>query len=193
MVIGSHNSWTYLKVRKWWMWPLKFTAQCQSKTIQEQYSKYNVRCFDLRIRFDKNDKLVIAHGIIEYDYSEEDLFKDLTYINNRNDCFVRVLHEVRTKKAYTKKGVELFDKFCTKLEKDYPNIQFYYGKNLYNYKVDHYFDSTITEDGKYSSVCSPKLIDDWIPWIYARLNNKKNLKKGTTADILHIDFVNYGY
>lgn len=192
-ILGSHNSWSYLPPKKWWMKLIAFTAKCQSKTIQEQYSKYNVRCFDLRIRFDKNDKLVIAHGIVEYDYSEKDLFKDLTYINNRNDCFVRVLHEVRTKKAYTEKGVKLFDEFCTKLEKDYPNIQFYNGKNLYNYKVDHYFDSNIIEDGKYASVCSPKLIDDWIPWIYARLNNKKNLKKGTSADILHIDFVNYGY
>ena len=41
----------------------------------------------------------------------------------------------------------------------------------------------------YSSVRKPYLIDDWFPWLYARLQNKKVLKKKIDADILAIDFV----
>ena len=42
----------------------------------------------------------------------------------------------------------------------------------------------------YSSVCPPKIIDDWWPWLFAYLNNKKIKEKGTNKDILLIDFVN---
>ena len=66
-ILGSHNSWSYLPVRKWWMKPLTFAAKCQDLNIKDQYNIYNVRCFDLRIRFDENDGLIVAHGIIEYD------------------------------------------------------------------------------------------------------------------------------
>ena len=37
----------------------------------------------------------------------------------------------------------------------------------------------------------PRIIDDWYPRIYAKLNNKRNIKLGTDKDILLIDFVNY--
>ena len=49
----------------------------------------------------------------------------------------------------------------------------------------------LTTDDKYASVDSPKLIDDWWPWIYSFRNNKKILKEGTSKDILFIDFVDY--
>lgn len=32
MILGSHNSWSYLPVRKWWMRPIAFMARCQSRT-----------------------------------------------------------------------------------------------------------------------------------------------------------------
>ena len=52
MVLGSHNAWSYLPARKWWMKMLAFTAKCQKYDIQTQYEKYNSRCFDLRLTFD---------------------------------------------------------------------------------------------------------------------------------------------
>jgi hypothetical protein len=47
-----------------------------------------------------------------------------------------------------------------------------------------------TCEENYSSVMPPKWLDDWFPWLYAKLNNRKILSKGTDKDILLIDFVN---
>ena len=38
MLIGSHNSFTYLKPRKWWMRLFTIFAKCQSENIIKQYS-----------------------------------------------------------------------------------------------------------------------------------------------------------
>jgi len=48
MILGSHNSWSYLPPKKWYMKPFRFTAQCQDWDIKTQY-EHGVRCFDLRL------------------------------------------------------------------------------------------------------------------------------------------------
>ena len=52
MILGSHNSWSYLTPRKWWMKLFRFVAQCQDYDIKTQYEQFGVRCFDLRLKFD---------------------------------------------------------------------------------------------------------------------------------------------
>ena len=190
MIIGSHNSWSYLSPRKWWMKLISFTAKCQSYNIIDQY-KVGVRCFDLRVRFNKTE-LIIAHGMIEYNILEEELFDDLEYLNSKRDVCIRILHEVRTKKLHTEEAIENFVDFTIKLQCKFPNIKFWCGKNLYNLENDYEFPYKPSCEEKYASVCSPKLIDDWYPRLFAYLNNKKIIKKGTDKDILLIDFVNYG-
>ena len=190
-ILGSHNSWSYLTPRKWWMCLIAFTARCQSATIIEQYTLHDVRCFDLRLRWDKKGNLIVAHGIVEYKYTEEMLMNDLTFLNARGDCCVRVLHEARNKKQHTRDSFFRFKHFCKTVVEKYHNIHFWCGRNLYNWHYDYYFESpepTCTE--KYSSVCPPKYLDDWYPWLYARLNNEKILQQGTKDDIMLIDFVN---
>ena len=115
-ILGSHNSWSYLPVRKWWMKPLIFAAKCQDLNIKDQYNIYNVRCFDLRIRFDENDGLIVAHGIIEYDINVIELLRCLKVINSWGNCYIRVIHEVRTKKAHTQFSVNCFKEFCNSIE-----------------------------------------------------------------------------
>ena len=61
MIKGSHNSWTYLKPKKWWMYLIRWAAKCQSKNIIEQYNA-GVRCFDLRLKCKENGDMCIAHG-----------------------------------------------------------------------------------------------------------------------------------
>ena len=191
MILGSHNSWSYLKGKKWWMNLFHFMAQCQDYDIQTQYEKYGVRCFDLRVKYDKDGKTLFAHGKYVYDYTPKQMAKDLQYINSKKDCYVRVLHEARTKKEYTANNVERFRNFCSAIEKELPDIKFWCGNNLYNYKNDYSFKHKPSEEGKYSSVMAPRLIDDWFPRIYAYFNNKQNISKGTNREILLIDFVNY--
>lgn len=189
MILGSHNSWTYLKPKKWWMKLIGFTAKCQKYGIKTQYEKYGVRCFDLRVKMEDGE-VVIAHGPVQYKCLGKDLYETLEYLNNKGDVYLRVLHEVRKKKEYTTERVEWFKSFCSILEEDFKSLKCWCGRNLYNWNVDYQFKYEPSCEEKYSSVCPPKYLDDWIPIIYACLHNKKNIKEGTDKDILLIDFVN---
>ncbi len=190
-ILGSHNSWSYLPPKKWWMWPFSFMSRCQNRGIAEQYGKYGVRCFDLRVRFNKKNELVMAHGFFEYKYSRYDLFKDLAWLNE-NGCALRILHEARTKGQYTEESVRRFRELCAEIEVKFPNLKMWCGRNMYDWAIDYDFPYKPTCEEKYSSVCPPKYIDDWYPWIYARLNNGKIKKTEHKAEILLIDYVNIG-
>ncbi len=191
MIIGSHNSWSYLPPKKFWMKLIKFTAKCQSLNIKEQY-KLGVRCFDLRVRFNKDKIAKIYHGIIEYNYSPIELYEDLSWLNKQSDkVYIRILHEIRNKKNYTIDSINSFIDFIELVKFRFPKLIFWCGRNLYNWEKDYDFGEDPTCDEKYASVCSPKLIDDWIPWWFAFRNNKKIVKEGTDKDILLIDFVEY--
>ena len=189
MILQAHNSWSYLKPKVWWLRPFAFMARCQSKDIFEQYEKYGVRCFDLRVKIKKNGEVVVAHGELAYKITRDELMKHLKFINDK-ECIVRVFHEVRRSGQYTEDAVSRFKEFCSELEVRFPKIKFYGGRNLYNWGIDYKFEYNPSEDSIYSSVMNPKWIDDWFPWIYAKLNNRKILANGTDKDILAIDFVN---
>ena len=191
MILGSHNSWSYLPVRKWWMKPIAFTARCQSVDIRNQYEQYGVRCFDLRVRFNKYGQGIVAHGCVEYCYTASKIYEDLAWINEKGDCHVRVIHEVRTVRQYKNRRKDLFRHFCSQLEGEYKSIRFWCGRNLCTWGYDYHFDGVEpTCDEKYASVCPPKLIDDLWPWLYARLHNKNLRAKETDKEILLIDYVN---
>lgn len=190
MVLGSHNSWSYLPVKQWHFKPFAFTARCQSKNIITQYEQYGVRCFDLRVRFTPTEGIVIAHNMIEYNYSWLNIIDDLTYLNSKGDCYLRILHEARNKKQYTAFSRNAFKEFCYYIETRFEHINMWCGRNLYDWNFDYIFSKEPTCEENYSSVKSPKLIDDWWPWLYAKTHNKKIVEKGTDKDILLIDFVN---
>lgn len=191
MIIGAHNAWSYLPVSKWWMKPISFTARCQRRSIREQYIKYNVRCFDLRIRFSKEELPVICHGIVEYKYSYEELLEDLKWLQSKGDVIVRLLLELRSvKKKDWSKQKQLFNTFYnTILKIFFPNIEFIKGRSLPDWDkvIKGIKEGNEVED--YASVSNPKYIDDWIPILYASINNKKALKKNIDKEILLIDFV----
>ena len=77
MILGSHNSWSYLPPRRWWMRPIAFMAKCQRVDIRTQYERYGVRCFDLRVRFNKYGLGIVAHGIVEYCFTASKIYEDL--------------------------------------------------------------------------------------------------------------------
>ena len=194
MVIGSHNSWSYLRPRKWWMRLIAFAARCQRVDIREQYLKYGVRCFDLRVRLDEFGRLVVAHGPVIYTLTINKVFPDLDWMNGKGDCYVRVLHETRTKSQYKEKSVKWFGYFCNAIQETYPNIQFWCGRNLYDWKVDYQFEGEepTCEETYGSVVPGKKWLYGWWPWMYAVTHNKAIKAKGTDKDILLIDFVDVG-
>lgn len=190
-VIGSHNSWSYLRPKKFWMRLLAFSARCQRVDIKRQY-ELGVRCFDLRIRFVYDKGMQLAHGLIVYDIDEAALHEDLKWLNSKGDCYLRIIHETRTKSQRSVCSLVYFRDFCQVCEETYKSLYLWCGRNLYDWhgQVDYVFsraDPTCHED--YSSVSSPKLIDDWYPLLYAKRNNKRIKEEGTDKEILLIDFV----
>lgn len=191
MLIGSHNSWSYLRPRKWWMRLIGFTARCQRRDIYEQYEDYGVRCFDLRVRFRENGELVLCHGLVEYDYSYYGLLNELEWLNSRGTgVVIRLLLDLR--------GVDIgdvmyqehcFNNFYNDVLKNFTHLRYILGRMLPSWKkvLVQLSDGSVCD--AYSSVRSPKFVDDWFPWLYARLHNREILSRGTDCEILLIDFV----
>lgn len=189
MILGSHNSWSYLPVKRWWMKPIAFMARCQSVDIRKQY-ELGVRCFDLRIRSDKDGALQVAHGCVVYDIGLFALMRVLSWLNKRGDVMVRVLHEVRNEGQYTSNARFLFADTCGYFVKQYPHIRFWCGRNLYDWQMDYDFGKYWTCEEKYGSVSGRKWLYAWFPWLYARLHNREIREQGTAKEVLLIDFVN---
>lgn len=186
--LGSHNSWTYLRPRRWWMRLIRFAARCQRVSVREQYEDYGVRCFDLRVRFDHGE-MVMAHGVVEYRYALAQLLQDLRWMNTEGDCLVRVVHEVRTRSQQSESSAVAFRDFCSMLEATYPAVSFWCGRNLADWQVDYQFMNTDPScEELYASVCPPRFDDIW-PWLFAWLNNSYIRLQGTDKEVLLIDFV----
>lgn len=201
MILGSHNTMTYLKPRKWWMWFGKFMAKCQKLTIEEQYEK-GARFFDLRISFIEENgiiKPIFSHGLIDY---KGEVTGALEFLNNKSDVQCRIIYE---------KGndPELFKQYVQHWMTIYPNLKITSTQAKGNWinQVEPNTPSIPIKDcyascnghyPKYEKLpgilryksWSGFLIDDLWPWIYAKLHNKKNLDQYKDSDIiLLIDFI----
>ena len=193
MILGSHNSWSYLPPKKWYMKPLRFTAQCQDWDIKTQY-EHGVRCFDLRIKYDGNT-LQVVHNIMVYKCTTDKLLEDLTWLNTHDDVWVRVLLDVRSKRNLTERQQKNFRNDCSAFEQLFPNIKFWCGRNLvYDWSdvrsSEYEFKNNPSCEEHYSSVEGCKL-DDIYPRAWAKKHNKSVYAKGTDKQIFLIDFVNY--
>ena len=197
MNLGSHNSFTYLPIKKWWMRPFAWIAKCQRIDIFSQFL-LGVRLFDIRVRFNKKKEMVICHGLMEYKFSKKDLYYTLGILQFYGDVYIRVILETSEPDLDQESG---FYFFCLNLERDFPKIHFFGGNN----KTDWYCQNPIYKfnnplediEHKYSSPTTlfeeeknwMKYLDDWCPFIYAKLRNKRNYKQGTTHKWLMMDFV----
>lgn len=212
MVLGSHNTMTYLKPKKWWMWLGRFMAKCQSLDYKQQYES-GVRWFDFRISLPKDSNgnheyPVFSHGLVDYKgtYPEE-VFE---YFNNKPDVYCRIVLEKGNDME-----VDLFKFYVTKWMNLYPNINFTQiakkgqwvnliepnSTNPYGGLKDAYASA----NGYYpqyqnwpgilkSKTWSGYILDDLWPWIYARFNNKKNIEKHKDENItLLLDFIKPEY
>jgi hypothetical protein len=192
-ILGSHNSWSFLKPTKWWMKLIAFTAKCQKHSIAEQYWLDGVTCFDLHIRFDELGNVKVVHGPVEYDLEDIHIEEYFKWANDQKDSqiYIRIILDVRSRKAMYQYGHqrEYFQKYCEKIEKIYPNVIFWCGRMVTGWAQDYKFKNEPTCQESYASVCSPKFIDDLWPWIFAKKHNRIIKNNGTNADILLIDFV----
>ena len=92
-LLGSHNSLTYLRPKKWWMRPFHFMARCQRASYKEQYEKYGVRVFDLRVWFTDNLDEEVRHGVMVFKATNIFIRDFLDYLNDKGDCHLRIILE----------------------------------------------------------------------------------------------------
>lgn len=208
-ILGSHNSWSYVSPTKWYMRPFHFVAKCQSKTLEQQYNNYGVRLFDLRVKYTNYD-WYIAHGSMIFNKKVYEALEDLyeLQVSTNDKVWVRVILEYNSNETISDLMKERFISFCKHIQEIYGNNFIFFGGRLKS-TWEQYYDFQVEEpslDDKYSSTTTLfnvselskfykilKILDDWCPWIYAKLNNKKNYKSGTTKDCLFLDFINIGY
>ena len=64
VIIGTHNSMSFLKPKHWWMRPINWLfAQCQD----DETDVFNGGCMDIRVYWD-NDVWRFAHGLVSYEF-----------------------------------------------------------------------------------------------------------------------------
>lgn len=209
MVIGTHNTMTYRSPKFLWMYLIRFMARCQGVSYQEQHEKYGADAFDFRIFWDKEGNIEFRHGLVSFDGS--DFFNILRYCE-KNGIIVRLLFEERNFKSLKKRSKEMnledrFLKLCIDIEKYFPNLKIYGGRNTRTWEVIYKFKmDDPNEYGYYSSVTSLfksknkflKVIDDLYPRLYAKLKNKKHKiekieeHKNDENGIVQFDFIEIG-
>jgi hypothetical protein len=108
-MIGSHNTFSYLPTknifRRW--------GRCQEVNYIEQYNQ-GVRCFDVRVKFDTKKKVrfgelervQIVHNNITYQGGWSELNRFFSFV--ADDCWVRLILDVRKKPKDAEKQQELF-------------------------------------------------------------------------------------
>lgn len=186
MILGSHNSMSYLPPKHWWMWPFNFMARCQSKSLKEQYDS-GARVFDIRIAYDKHIKPHFRHGMMAYKGEIEPV---MIFLNEKKDCVVRIILE-EYYQDFTDVQETAFIMECRRWEKKYPDIQFVCGVRKRDWTpLTTFIDIEDKIQHKYASMQGGKLNDLW-PWLYAKLHNRKHLAELANDDcILFVDFVN---
>ena len=64
MMIGTHNTMSYLPPKRWWMRPLRVFARCQKRPIAEQIAA-DAQVFDLRV-YNEGGHWCFAHGLVKF-------------------------------------------------------------------------------------------------------------------------------
>lgn len=176
MKLASHNSWSYLPPKKWWMRPFSFVAKCQNKNIREQY-KAGVRLFDLRVKFMHYYGFpVLAHGLTEYDSSG--LEADLRWLNNQLDVvYVQVVLEIGKSDCMQELA---FVNWCKTIRRRYTNVIFVGFNRKYDWipLLDDK-QGNLPIAGCFASAPSDKWyskINDLWPWLWAKLHNREVLE-----------------
>lgn len=195
MTLASHNSFSYLPPKHWWMRPFRWMARCQDLNIFQQY-KQGVRIFDIRVWGFKTSFVdyEVCHGHFSFDVELELAlsFLDNLAKNTKEDIWCRIWLEedkVRSKHKDIDAREQNFINFCYYIQLKFSNIKFIGGKRKFDEKVLFDFGNDVIVIDKYSSTTSYfskydgpgnfttfRYLDDLYPRLYAKKYNKENLK-----------------
>lgn len=179
MVVGSHNSFTYLQAKNIIGKLTSIFWRCQKLNLDEQLAA-GIRCFDVRIRLSKAGNWEFAHGIAVLTSASEfyNYFEKL----NENNCCVRIVFEDSGK---SKKNYNKYLALCVFLEETYPNITFFEGRVKGTWeKLYHFIKEPIylMVNQPVASMCS------WYGKIFPKLWDWFNHKKSRKALDIDADY-----
>jgi hypothetical protein len=190
--LGSHNTMSYLKPKKWWMRLFNWIGKCQSEPVMIQIIHKGVRFLDFRIKIKDDGSYCFAHGKIEYQDSVEWRFNTINAYSPKADpIFARVVLENPNKFSR-----ERFYNLCEYWKVKYPNIEWQEGLVKPTFEIIYDFDKTkCTCKEDYASYHNDSSHYALFPYLYAILHNRKAKRdylKNPKHNFLMIDFVNVG-
>lgn len=203
-MLGSHNSLSSYS-HPWWQFIFCPFSKCQSKNLTLQYV-YGVRFFDFRIKVYPDGRYKFAHGLMTYKGTLSSALDTLNAIANPEDpAYFRVMLE------YNKPPKD--EDMILNHFKDIIRLS-YFHRSLDNLvffgaykKWDGYTDKGYSESvirvsykidypvvSKYSSVLGWKRYLWCIPYVYAKLFNRKFKREykdvlESKDKILMLDFI----
>lgn len=150
-MLGSHNSFTYLKPKGIINKLLLPWSKCQKLTLIEQYDK-GVRYFDIRVRFKKDIGAIIVHNKTEYIGS---VYKELEALNKyiKEPVYLRIILDIRdvpNDKLFQKNS---FINFVTSVKKN--NCRFKVDSAIIFWKWEELLNPIITVKEFHASVSFP--------------------------------------
>ena len=188
MILGSHNSFTYLPPSRWWMWATAPWSRCQSKSLAEQI-KAGVRFFDVRCKWnDRQGTFVVAHGLYVTDESVENILNVLNgYGLDRVIHFRLILEYNRDPKS-----TDIEKEFCNLVMRcrqgRCPNLHFHSAVLKWSWQYIYASKPLTPLCDWYCSAREPKWRQLFItPWLWTKLHSDK--PKDTKGRILLKDFV----
>lgn len=192
---GTHDSFTYLKPNSFWGWFALPFYRTQSKTLDEQLED-GWLCIDMRITFDKDGRMKLAHGIVKLKSDSRFIYESFNRISeqqkrNKEDgvkgMYVRViLEDTKVKEEHEEK----FKNLCKYIEENYPNLIFFGGNRRCDWKQVYSFRENPTLAQMCGSMApDARWYEKLIPWFYAKRKNEDNLDLEYDEDVVILDFV----
>lgn len=198
---GTHDSFTYLKPDSFWGWLALPFYRTQSKTLDEQLED-GWLCIDMRVTFDKDGGMKLAHGIVKLKSDSKFVYDSLKIISEQQKrnasggvygIYVRVRMYVRVILEDTKvkeEHEELFRNFCEYIVETYPNLIFFGGNRRCDWKQVYSFPNNPTLAQMCGSMApDARWYERLIPWFYAKRKNEDNLDLEYNEDVVIFDFV----
>lgn len=160
-LLGSHNSMSYLRPERAWMWLLRPFGRCQRLTLREQIAA-GCRVFDLRIVW-RDGRWRFAHGLMRVRGLH--LFEVLSQLPAGS--VVRLILE-RGKLGIT------FEQVCRRAERAYPELTFIGGRRkcdwvqVYRFRGEREYPESMVHQHVGSVAPDARWYEKIIPWLYAR-------------------------
>lgn len=163
MMIGTHNTMSYLPPKRWWMRPLRVFARCQKRPIAEQIAA-DAQVFDLRV-YNEGGHWCFAHGLVKFKGAT--LYTTLDVIPDGS--VVRIILE----RCHGDDAIKFRD-LCVWLDSHFDNLTFIGGRRkrdwalLYDFKGNRDYPEYLIHQHVGSMASDARWYERIVPVLYAR-------------------------